>query len=198
VSDGSDAASFLYLLLVLVMVASSFFVRRVPLGQTLKMALAWLLIFGALFVAFTLRDDFRALGRRLWSEEAGGQVAGAGGEVRIRRAEDGHFWADAEVNGEPVRFLVDSGATVTGLSAATARRAGVAPGGGFPVLVDTANGTVEAQRARIDRFVLGSIERRDLGVYVAEAFGDTDVLGMNFLSSLSGWSVEGSTLVLRP
>jgi aspartyl protease family protein len=198
VSNGDDAASFLYLLGILALVGSAFFVRRVPIGQTMRMALAWILIFGALFAAFSLRDDFKALGKRIWSEGAGGQVAEAGGELRIRRSEDGHFWADAEVNGRSVRFLIDSGATMTGLSADTARRVGVVPGGGFPVLVNTANGTIRAQRARIERLKVGTIEREDFGVYVAEAFGDTNVLGMNFLSSLNGWSVEGAWLVMRP
>ena len=97
-----------------------------------------------------------------------------------------------------MRFLVDSGATVTSISTATAARAGVAPSGGFPVLVNTANGTVRAQRARAERLTVGTIERRNLALHVSEAFGDTNVIGMNFLSSLSGWGVEGQWLVLRP
>jgi aspartyl protease family protein len=45
---------------------------------------------------------------------------------------------------------------------------------------------------------LGDIAARGLGVVVSPAFGDTDVLGMNFLSKLKSWRVEGQTLILEP
>ena len=74
-----------------------------------------------------------------------------------------------------------------------ARRAG-----GFPVLVETANGVVQARRGRVARLKVGTIERGDMAVHVSDSFGDTAVLGMNFLSSLSAWGVEGQWLVLTP
>jgi aspartyl protease family protein len=150
VSAGEDQAlSFIYLVGALVLVASAFAVRRIPIGQSLKMALAWVLIFLAAFVVFTLKDDFASLGRRIASEVSGEpQVMVAGEALRIRKSPDGHFWVSAKLNGEDVDFLVDSGATVTSLSAGTAERAGVTPGNGLPVVVDTANGAVTARRAR--------------------------------------------------
>jgi aspartyl protease family protein len=198
-NDGNQAADFLYLMLVLVLVGSAFLVRRVPIGQSLKMLAAWALIFGAAFVAFTLKDDFKALGKRVIDEaRGGGEVQVAGETLRVRQSDDGHFWIDAQLNGQRVRFLVDSGATTTSISAVTARRAGIEASGGLPVIVRTANGTVEAQRGRAERLKVGTIEREDLPVHVSEAFGDMNVLGMNFLSSLSGWSVEGKWLILKP
>ncbi|HEU0133933.1 MAG TPA: TIGR02281 family clan AA aspartic protease [Allosphingosinicella sp.] len=197
-NDGDQAASFLYLVGMLVLVASALAVRRIPIGQGLKMFAGWVLIFLAAFVAFTLKDDFMALGKRVLAEGRGqGQVVASGKVLRIRKSLDGHFWVDGEINGESVRFLVDSGATVTSISARTAARADVVTGG-FPVLVNTANGVVQAKRGRADRFKIGEIERRDFAVQASEAFGDTNVLGMNFLSSLSGWGVEGEWLVLKP
>lgn len=197
-NDGDQALSFLYLIGVLVLVSSALLVRRIPFGQGLKMFAGWVLIFLAAFVAFTLKDDFTALGKRVLSESRGeGEAVAAGRELRIRKAMDGHFWANGELNGHKVRFLVDSGATVTSISSATAARADIVTGG-LPVLVNTANGTVRARRGRADRLKIGSIERRDLAVHVSETFGDTDVLGMNFLSSLSSWGVEGQWLVLKP
>jgi aspartyl protease family protein len=83
------------------------------------------------------------------------------------------------------------------MSATTARNAGVEESGAFPVLVDTANGTVSASRGTIGALKVGPIERRDHSVFVSESFGDLDVLGMNFLSSLSSWGVQGEWLVLR-
>ena len=59
-SDGNQAADFIYLIGVLVLVASALVVRRIPIGQGLKMFAGWVLIFAEVFVVFTLRDDFLA------------------------------------------------------------------------------------------------------------------------------------------
>ena len=119
--------------------------------------------------------------------------------MRIQMSEDGHFWVDAQVNGRGVRFMIDSGATTTAMSRSAAVAAGIAiDESGFPVSISTANGTVEARRARMERLALGSIQADDLAVVVAEEFGDTNVLGMNFLSQLESWRVEGRFLILQP
>jgi aspartyl protease family protein len=197
--SGDQALSFIYLLGCLVLVVSALLVRRMPIGQGLKMFAGWVLIFLAVFVAFSLKDDFMALGRRVMDEASGrGQVVQSGKEMRIRKAEDGHFWVTARLNGVKVRFLIDSGATVTSISAETARRAHIQSDEAIPVLVQTANGTVAAERARAGRLQVGTIERRGMVVEVSEAFGPMNVLGMNFLSSLSGWGVQGEWLVLKP
>jgi aspartyl protease family protein len=195
---GDQALSFIYLIGCLMLVGSSLLVRRLPIGQSLKMLAAWALIFAAIFTAFLLKDDFLALGRRVMAEGSGSaQTVQTGTELRIRKSEDGHFWVSARVNGKPVRFLVDSGATVTAISGDTAREVGIEPSGAFPVMVDTANGTVSAWRGRASSLKVGPIERQDFAVQIADEFGDTSVLGMNFLSSLSSWSVEGNWLVLK-
>ena len=196
-SNGDQALNFLYLLGCLVLVASGLMVRRLPLGRTVRMVLAWLLIFAAVFIVFALRDDFLALGRRVMADLRDDRVVEtSGAEIRIRRAEDGHFWVDGELNGRAVRFLVDSGATVTTISGDTAARVGIARDGGFGVMVDTANGSTIVDRGRAERVRIGPIERSDLAVHIAP--GDSiNVIGMNFLSTLSAWGVEGSTLRLK-
>ena len=198
-SDGDQALSFVYLVGCLILVASALMVRRIPFGQGVKMFAGWVLIFVAAFVAFTLKYDFMALGKRVLAEGRGeGQVVSAGRELRIRKSMDGHFWVNGELNGHKVRFLVDSGATVTSISTGTARLAGIPTTGDFPALVQTANGVVPVIRAQAERLKVGTIERRDVAVHVSEAFGPMNVLGMNFLSSLSAWGVEGQWLVLKP
>ena len=198
-NEGDQAVHFIYLFGVLILVAGALFVRRIPIGQGLKMMVAWVLIFAAAFIIFTLKNDFIALWDRLVLETRGGVVQEQNGEeLRVRQSPDGHFWVQAELNGEPVRFLVDSGATTTSISRAVAERAGVEPGRGLPALVRTANGVVAVQRGRADRLQVGTIERRNIPVHISEAFGDMNVIGMNFLSTLSSWGVEGRTLVLRP
>ena len=119
-----------------------------------------------------------------------------GGEMRIAMAEDGHFWVEAQLNGRTVRFLVDSGATVTTIGRDTAQAAGIAPDGRASP-VSTANGVVLMDRGRAERLQLGPIERTDFPLFIAR--DDTiNVIGMNFLTSLTRWSVEGRTLVLQP
>ena len=198
-NDGDQALNFVYLMGVLVLVGSALLVRRIPIGQSLKMFAAWALIFLAAFVAFTVKDDLMDLGRRVVQEARGGATTvEAGKTLRIRQSDDGHFWVDGLLNGRRVRFLIDSGATTTSISADAARSAGIQPSSDFPSLVQTANGVVAVQRGSAERLVVGNIERRDLDVDISETFGDTNVLGMNFLSSLAGWGVEGRWLVLKP
>jgi aspartyl protease family protein len=190
-----DGPSVIYYAIAIVFVLSSLVGMRLPLGKALKMAFAWVAIFGVAFVLFAFRGEFSAFGDRLRAEATGTPMV-SGREVRIPVAEDGHFWAKAEVNGRPARFLVDSGATTTTISRELAQDAGV-PLTGLLVPVNTANGVVPMRLATADRLQLGSIERKDFPVNVSER-DDTSVLGMNFLSSLSGWRVEGHDLVLRP
>ncbi|MBC7986898.1 MAG: TIGR02281 family clan AA aspartic protease [Sphingomonadaceae bacterium] len=195
---GDLAVSLLWAVGALVLVGGALFARRIPMGQAAKMALAWIAIFAVGFVAFTFREDFRAMGSRLMAEFSPGEPVIAGETLRIRKGNDGHFWVQATVNGREERFLIDSGASITGLSANAARRAGVEPGEGYPMMLSTANGMVAADRASIETLEVGTIRRADFPVVIAEEFGGTNVLGMNFLSSLSSWSVEGEWLILRP
>lgn len=122
-----------------------------------------------------------------------------GEEVRIPMGRDGHFWAKVRLNGVEKRMLVDSGATVTALSEATAAEAGVAADAKLvPLLMKTANGTVRADAGTLDRLTIGAIEARGLKVVISPGLGDTDILGMNFLSELRSWRVEDRTLILLP
>jgi aspartyl protease family protein len=181
---------------MLALVGSAFFARRLPLGQTAKMAVSWIAIFAVLFVGFSLRDDFAALGRRIM--QGSGTVVAQGGEVRIRKGQDGHFSVDATLNGKSVRFLVDSGATVTTVSGDTARDVGLEPQGIAPVIVETANGMARSWRSRADALTVGGIERRDFAVHIGGDGSETNLLGMNFLSTLTAWRVEGEWLILQP
>ncbi|WP_312166792.1 TIGR02281 family clan AA aspartic protease [Phenylobacterium sp.] len=122
-----------------------------------------------------------------------------GREVRIAMSPDGHFWVAAAINGAERRMLVDSGATVTALTPETARLAGVeADLSLVPLRVRTANGIVEARAGTVEKLDIGGIEAMNLKVVISPAPGSIDVLGMNFLSQLSSWRVEGRTLILTP
>lgn len=191
-SDG-DTGNAIYLVLMLVLVATAFVGYRVPIGKTVKMLLAWIAIFAVGTVLVSFRHDIGdAVSGRLL-----GRAVVSGGTVRIPMGDDGHFWVDARINGEALRLMVDSGATITTLSKTSAARAGIEPSGGFPAMVSTANGTIQVQRAEIDTLQVGNIAMKDLPVHLAPG-DDFNVIGMNFLSRLSRWSVEGRWLVLTP
>jgi aspartyl protease family protein len=123
----------------------------------------------------------------------------SGSETRIRLAPDGHFWITADVDGVPLRFLVDTGATLTAIATDTAARAGIEPQGlRPPIVLKTANGTTAAQLATIDELRVGNVIARNLDAVIAPGIGNVNVLGMNFLSRLASWRVEGRTLILVP
>lgn len=123
----------------------------------------------------------------------------AGKELRVAMAGDGHFWVRATVNGVERRMLIDSGATITALSASTARKAHVDTAAGIaPVVLQTANGAAPATTGRVDELRVGNIVARNLRIVTSPGLGDMDVLGMNFLSRLQSWRVEGRTLILVP
>ncbi|MCA1748470.1 MAG: TIGR02281 family clan AA aspartic protease [Parasphingopyxis sp.] len=196
--NGETGVDLIWAAGALVLVVAALAAHRVPLGQAAKMALAWIAIFAVGFVAFTFRDDLSTAAGRVWAELDPDATMVEGETVRIRMGQDGHFWANVSINGNQERFLIDSGATITGLSVGAAARSGVEPSSGFPMMLNTANGTIAADRAEIETLQIGSITMRDHGAVIAEEFGGTNVIGMNFLSRLSSWSVEGGWLILRP
>src|SRR5213080_5209710 len=113
-----------YLLMAMMLVVGSLMARREPLAKMLTMALAWVAIFAAGFVLFTFRDNFGWVAQRLKAEAVGTPVQ-QGRETRIPMAIDGHFWVTAKLNGRDVKFLVDSGATMTTIDRDTALKAGI-------------------------------------------------------------------------
>jgi aspartyl protease family protein len=189
---GDRAAQFALYAVMLILPLSALVARRLPLKPVLKMALAWIAIFVVALLIASQRDRLSGL-KTLFADQ---QVSGT--ETRIRMAEDGHFWADVDIDGVRRRMLIDSGATTTALSTATAKAARLdSDESPFPVIISTANGDVSARTATARRVTIGTITATDLGI-TAPSFGDTDVIGMNFLSKLGSWRVENATLILTP
>jgi len=185
-----------YILMAMMLVLGSLMARREPAAKLLTMALAWVAIFAGGFVLFTFRDDMGWVFQRLRAEATGAPVE-QGAEIRIPMAIDGHFWVNGELNGERVKFLVDSGATMTTIGRETAERAGLEVSPVPNQIVRTGNGLIRVSSARARTLTVGSIERSNFAMHVA-GNEDLNVLGMNFLSSLRRWGVEGRWLVLVP
>ena len=183
-----------YILMAMMLVLGSLMARREPGMKLVKMALGWVLIFAAGFILLTFRDNFGWVAQRLKAEAVGTPVQ-EGRETRIPMAIDGHFWVNATLNGKPVKFLVDSGATMTTVDRKTAMAAGVEISPKRDQYVRTGNGIIRMSSGRAATLKVGGIERSDVGLQIADN-DDLNVLGMNFLSSLSRWGVEGRWLVL--
>lgn len=186
-----------YYLILLILPLSALMARRLPIGQVARMALAWLAIFLVALLVVT------AIGRSGWRASDVSQALGlsnqivTGNSVSIPRGSDGQFRTTVTINGHDQVMLIDTGATYTSISTETARAAGVEIDPGFGEMIETANGTIVAQRATAQRLNIGPIEARNLPISVAPTFGD-GVVGMNFLSALESWRVEGDRLILVP
>ncbi|MGN6376273.1 MAG: retropepsin-like aspartic protease family protein [Sphingomonas sp.] len=192
-------ANALFLLLMLVLPLSALFARRIPLRNMLKMVAVWIAIFAVVLLLVAGRDWIGAGWSAVTRTIGDNRQNVSGDSVRIAKADDGHFWATAEINGVRRRMLIDSGATETAISAATAAAAHLdldeSP---FGSVLSTANGDIAVTRSSVRDLRVGTITARDLPVVVSPAFGDTDILGMNFLSQLRSWRVEGDVLILDP
>lgn len=180
-------------------VAGSLVFRRVPaLGRLLRSAstLALMGVLAMVVLQLSRMDPrFEMAVPQLGLPE---QVV-EGRETRVPLAPDGHFWLRARVNGMPANFLVDTGATLTAVSAETAEQLGLEPrDAGIPIRMQTANGAVAAQLTTIDELRFGNVAAHGLDAIIAPGLGPTNVIGMNLLSRLASWRVEGNTMILVP
>ncbi|MDJ0277161.1 TIGR02281 family clan AA aspartic protease [Sphingomonas sp. 2R-10] len=184
-------------LMMLILPLSSLLARKPRTSVVLRAVLGWGVIVAILYLAFANRARLGELAGSVGDKIGRSEQRVEGDTVRIRQSLDGHFWAQVRLNGVERRMLIDSGATSTAISEATAKAIGVTPRRVPPVILSTGNGRVEAARGRIETVRIGDLETRDLPVVIAPTFGDLDVIGMNFLSRLQGWRVERGTLVLQ-
>ncbi|WP_435417179.1 TIGR02281 family clan AA aspartic protease [Parerythrobacter aurantius] len=184
--------------LVVGWVGSMMIRQRIPLGGLVR-GLSTLALVGVLstvvlqFARFDPRFDVAMADMGLPEQVVEGR------ETRVPLSPDGHYWLRASVNGTEARFMVDTGATLTTISTATAQRAGVLPREGHPpIQLNTANGTIEAPLAVIDELRFGNVAARGLDTVIAPNIGDMNVIGMNLLSRLAEWKVQQGVLVLVP
>jgi len=117
----------------------------------------------------------------------------------ITKAGDGHFWAEAEVNGARVRFLVDTGATAVALTTTDALRLGFAPKDlDYSYTVTTASGPARAAAVKLASISVAGARVADVDALVIEKGLDTSLLGMTYLGRLSRFEATPSSLILRP
>ena len=114
---------------------------------------------------------------------------------RITRSFDGHFYVTAQVNGVPIRFMIDTGASMVALSSDDADRAAV-PLDGRAGIARGAGGDVEITQTRIDSITVGGLTARAVRGAVVDQL-DHSLLGQSFLSQLQSVEISGDTMTLR-
>jgi len=117
----------------------------------------------------------------------------------IVKAADGHYWADADVDGHRVRFLVDTGATAVALTADDARRLGIDPSSlDYAYTVMTANGAARAAQVHLASVAVAGARVDNVEAYVLDRGLETSLLGMTYLGRLSEFQATPTSLILRP
>lgn len=186
---------------ILVLVASGvLWNRRLQLGRAVRDGAIWVVIVAALVAVYGFRDELKFVGQRMLGELEPHQAQISDrGELLFRRGQGGHFQIDAEVNGRPVRFMVDTGASDIVLSPQDAARVGINPDRlSFNQRYETANGIGWGASTTLDSIEVGSIRFSNIGASVNGAPMDQSLLGLGFLDRLSGYEVRGDTLILKP
>jgi aspartyl protease family protein len=188
------------LVVILLLVASGLFTRRHRLGEMLGNVVLWAGIFGIVLVGYAYRDDLSGVASRVFGELMPGAavVDASRGTATFRSGLDGHFSINAEVNGETVRTIFDTGASAVVLTHADAVKAGIDTDAlRYDIPVQTANGTGRAAGVTLDSIEVGGISRSRIRAFVAERGAlDTSLLGMSFLGTLSRYAVSGNSLEL--
>jgi aspartyl protease family protein len=119
--------------------------------------------------------------------------------LSIPRDFRGHFATEGRIDGQRIAFMVDTGASVIALNESSAARFGLRPvPNQYTARVSTANGTIKAARARLDRVEVGGLVVRDVDAMVLpdEALSE-NLLGLSFLSKLKRFEYANGTMVLE-
>ena len=120
-----------------------------------------------------------------------------GGAITLQRQMDGHFYADAEINGATIHMLVDTGATAIALTRDDARKAGIGISIGMPNVVGQgASGEVKGEFVTVGRISLGGKTGEAMDAVVLDG-GGMSLLGQTFLSKFASVEIHGDTMVLR-
>jgi aspartyl protease family protein len=191
--DPDSWARVVYLGLLLAFVAGFFLVgARHRFGRSMRDLAIWVLIFAMVVIAYGFRDVLR--------DELlpAAMVQRPDGSIELRRASDGHFHAEALVNGVPVRFLVDTGASELVLSLEDARRAGIDPAGlAFVGRARTANGVVATAPVRLGSVEFGGFSDGGVPASVGGGALDVSLLGMSYLDRFAAIEIAGDRMTLR-
>ncbi|MDR1828156.1 MAG: TIGR02281 family clan AA aspartic protease [Methylobacteriaceae bacterium] len=170
-------------------------------GTAARHLMIWVGLFFALIIGYTYYEDMGFAGRRVMGElQPGRATEGSNGELVFVQSQNGHFIINALVDGKPVAFMLDTGASDTVLTYETAKILGIdIPPERFTTRVSTANGETTTAFTRVGRLAVGSIIFDNFRVAVSQPGQlEDNLLGMSFLNRIGSWSVQGRRLTLNP
>ncbi|HEY0275556.1 MAG TPA: TIGR02281 family clan AA aspartic protease [Paenirhodobacter sp.] len=180
-----------YLLLLMAFGGYFFVALRKDFSKTLQQVSVWALLFLGLIGAYGLKDDIR---QNLFPA----QSVLPGGRIEVPVGPDGHYYLTAEVNGVPVRFVVDTGASQIVLTRRDAERAGIDTRAlAYVGQANTANGTVATAPVRLKTVDLGPIHDSDLRAVVNGGEMDGSLMGMAYLTRFARVEFGGDRMVLE-
>ncbi len=193
-----------YLSIIALVMAGGLFATQRNFATAARNLAVWAIIILGLVVVWLYKDDARNIsGRMLAALNPGHTVTVANGdgfsEVILYKSDNGHYEADASINGKPIAMMVDTGATGIALTYEDAQRLGLDPGGlSFDRIVMTANGPAKTAMVKLDEVAVGAIRRRNVQAGIAQPGRlDKSLLGMNFLETLSSVTMAGDELRLK-
>jgi len=126
-------------------------------------------------------------------------IGASGTDAQVVKGADGHYWAEANIDGKAVRVLVDTGASVVALTRADALRLGVDPEPeAFTGKVQTASGVVRAAPVQLKTISVAGARVDRVEALVVEQGLEYSLLGMSYLGRLSAFSATPAGLTLRP
>lgn len=188
---GDQLGNLAYIGLMLAVIGGYFFLNnRLSMNKTLQYAAVWGLIFIGGIAAFGLWDDIK----RNTPSQA---VFTDQGQIEVPRAGDGHYYLSISVNGVPIRFVVDTGATDIVISHSDAEKIGLDLGNlAYFGRAMTANGEVRTAPVRLDSLSVGPIVDRNMSAWVNEGEMNTSLLGMAYLQRFDRIEISGGQLIL--
>jgi len=164
--------------------------NRDSIGKLMQQALIWVLIFVGAIAVVGLWDDIRQTVRPM-------QSVVSEDRIELPRAPDGHYYLTAQVNGEPIRFVVDTGASQIVLGQSDAERIGIDTGRlAYLGRAYTANGEVRTAPVRLNSVEVGPVRHEDVRAVVNEGEMSGSLLGMSYLQRFSSIEITGGKLVL--
>jgi aspartyl protease family protein len=175
------------------------FRRRLKLREAIRNIAIWVVVVAVLALVVTFRDELVGVGQRVRAEFIPAYaVSTSPHSVALTQSEDGNFYVIGAVNGAPVRFLIDTGASDIVLSPADAARAGVDLAAlHFGRAYETANGTGRGAEVTLEHLTVGPIEFSHVPVAINGAPMESSLLGQPFFKRLESFEIRGHRLWLR-
>lgn len=200
IRTGDDKADLVYQVGVVVLISTAL-LRGLQgsIGQHLKYVAIWSAIIAVLALGYAYRTELAQVPQRMkLAFNVGAPVQVGEHTLIVPQGDDGHYVVDGLVNGQRVRFMVDTGATETVLSQDDARRLGVALDTlNYGYEVETANGKGYSAAYDADSLAIGSIKLENFRMMVNKAPMNGSLLGMSFLKRLDAFEFRDRQMILK-